>query len=156
MVLSPRSAGLYRVYHVTSESFPRQHKAIFVETHESGPGTGHLYQVVGSVAAPGGMQPGYRPEVKPEECITCPFVSKELLGVVSKTAYESKFEDICDEVERPKQQYRLSKRLFPAEKVRRCGEWVDDAVRLLRQQDVLIRVKECEEAQANVATNKGE
>src|SRR5437763_1073253 len=41
-------AGCYRVYHVLSLGEP-SHESIFIETHEQGQSTGHIYHVIGSI-----------------------------------------------------------------------------------------------------------
>jgi hypothetical protein len=38
----------------------------------------------------------------------------------------------------PKKQFQGAKKLFPREKLRRCQEWVDEAVGLLRKRGVLV------------------
>jgi hypothetical protein len=47
--LQIKNQSSYLVYLVTSAGLPRDHVAIFVETHELGRGTGYIYQVYGNI-----------------------------------------------------------------------------------------------------------
>merc|ERR1711939_750346 len=98
----PDQAPHYDVFWVESAGMPINHVAIFVETHELGPNTGHIFQVSGSIQ--GGMYHNHRPGKKPEEDEQSAFISK---------------------------------RLFPGQKLIRCGEWAEDAIKMLRMDGVL-------------------
>ncbi|EHK98006.1 hypothetical protein M7I_6241 [Glarea lozoyensis 74030] len=55
----------YNVYLVSSSGLPMDHHAIFIETHESGPKTGYIYQVTGNIQT--GMVHGHRQSDIPED-----------------------------------------------------------------------------------------
>lgn len=70
----------YTVYLVTSSGLPRDHHALFIETHDNGPKTGVVFQVTGN------MQDGMTFETKPTdepESASTTFISKEKIGTVS-------------------------------------------------------------------------
>jgi hypothetical protein len=115
---------------------PRNHVAIFVETHELGPNTGHNFQVSGNIQQ--GMFLNHRSGKKPEEDGQSPFFSKTFLGKVSREVYNNgTFRQVCDQVEAPPKQFEGPKRLFPKQKLRRCGEWAEDAVKKLKSEGIL-------------------
>jgi hypothetical protein len=55
----------YNVYLITSSGLPLDHHSIFIETHESGPKTGCIYQVTGNIQT--GMVHGHRKSDIPED-----------------------------------------------------------------------------------------
>jgi hypothetical protein len=127
----------YLVYMVTSIGMPRNHIAIFVETHESGPGTGYIYQVSGNIQQ--GMFHNHRPGARPEEDKDSFFLSKELLGQVSKQRYDDgEFKRVCDSIGPPPKQFDGRKKIDPNKPLRRCGEWAEDGVNKLREVALLI------------------
>lgn len=126
----------YDVYWVESAGMPRNHVAIFVETHELGPGTGHCFQVSGNIQQ--GMYHNHRFGKKPEEDEQSAFISKRFLGKVSRADYANgKFQQVCDQIEPPPKQFEGPKRLFAGKKLIRCGEWAEDAVEKLRSEGIL-------------------
>ncbi|KIW16226.1 hypothetical protein PV08_06277 [Exophiala spinifera] len=133
----PDQAPFYDVYWVESAGMPRNHVAIFVETHELGPGTGHNFQVSGTIQL--GMYHNHRPGKKPEEDEQSAFVSKRLLGRVPRAVYDDgTFRQVCDRVEPPPKQFEGAKRLFPGRRLIRCGEWAEDAVGQLKSEGILL------------------
>ena len=128
----------YNVFLLASTAIgPRDHHAIFVESHISGMYTGHIYQVTGNVQQ--GMsfeeKETCRPEEKPE------FASKTLLGIVTVEEYPRLLE-ICGTIAPPKKQYQLNRRLYPHEPLRRCQEWTKEAVTALRDAGILQNTEE--------------
>ncbi|KAL4967727.1 uncharacterized protein BDV14DRAFT_21294 [Aspergillus stella-maris] len=134
------SLAFYAAYRLTETSLgPRDHISIFVETGESGPETGHRYHVIGNIQE--GMTFNHRTCIRPEDEPV--FQSKTRLGHVSVDDYESgRFRGVCEEVEVPEKQFEGAKRLFPGKRLRRCGEWVGDAIKLLIEKGVLILEKD--------------
>lgn len=51
----------YKVYRIAETGMPRDHHAIFVETDEDGPGSGHKFHAIGDIQA--GMTFEYRTEL---------------------------------------------------------------------------------------------
>lgn len=49
----------YTVYRATETGIPFDHQTIFVETHENGPNSGHIYHVKGTIQ--NGMDFEHRP-----------------------------------------------------------------------------------------------
>ncbi len=132
----PDQAPHYDVFWVESAGMPINHVAIFVETHELGPNTGHIFQVSGSIQ--GGMYHNHRPGKKPEEDEQSAFISKRFLGRVSRAVYDDgDFRRVCNLVDAPPKQFNGPKRLFPGQKLIRCGEWAEDAIKKLRMDGVL-------------------
>lgn len=120
-----------------SVGIPINHEAIFVETHESGVGTGHIFQVSGNIQQ--GMFHNHHRGSRPEEDETSVFVSKSYLGKVRRTDYDNGcFRDVCDNMEPPPKQFDGPKRLFPGKKLRRCGEWAKDVAQKLREENILL------------------
>ncbi|KAL5335809.1 hypothetical protein BJX70DRAFT_308096 [Aspergillus crustosus] len=126
----------YSAYLIAETSLgPLDHYYIFIETNEDGPQTGYRFHVIGNIQE--GMTFNHRPCIIPEDEPV--FQSKKKIGVVSGEDYESgKFLGICEEVEVPKKQFQGAKRLFPKEKLRRCQEWANEAVALLKEKGVLV------------------
>lgn len=124
----------YPVYRVLESGLPRDHHAIFIETHEDGPKTGHLFHVKGTIQS--GMIFEDRVEGEPENLPA--FFSKEKLGTVTQDNYPRVLE-ICKEIPPPKKQFQGPKRLYPGEPLRRCQEWADEAVQALADAKVLVR-----------------
>lgn len=132
----PDQGPCYDVFWVESAGMPRNHVAIFVETHELGSGTGHNFQVSGNIQR--GMYHNHRPGKKPEEDEQSAFISKRLLGRVSRADYDNgNFRQVCDLVEAPPKQFEGPKRLFPGQKLRRCVEWAEDTINKLRSEGIL-------------------
>lgn len=128
----------YNVYWVESSGMPRNHVAIFVETHESGLDTGHNFQVSGNIQQ--GMYHNHRPGKKPEEDEQSAFFSKRVIGKPPKSVYDDgQFRRVCDLVEPPPKQFNGPQRLVPRSKpLRRCGEWAGEAVKRLRSEGILV------------------
>ncbi|KAL4883042.1 hypothetical protein BJY04DRAFT_216755 [Aspergillus karnatakaensis] len=131
----PTSTSTYSAYRIAETSLgPQDHHYIFIETNEDGPLTGHRFHVIGNIQE--GMTFNHRPCIVPEDEPV--FQSKDRIGIVTMEDYESgKVQAICEEVEVPKKQFQGAKRLFPKERLRRCQEWADEAVALLRERAVL-------------------
>ncbi|KAE8152500.1 hypothetical protein BDV25DRAFT_137818 [Aspergillus avenaceus] len=122
----------YTAYIISESGLPRDHHYLFIETHEAGPQTGHVYHVKGNIQQ--GMTFEHRTFGVPEEQFG--FCGREKLGLVQAAAYERVL-GLCERVEVPKKQFDGPKRLYPGEKLRRCQEWAGDAVALLREEGVL-------------------
>lgn len=125
----------YRVYRASEMGIPFNHQTIFVETHENGPKSGHIYHVKGSIQE--GMIFEHRPEDEPEKSPM--FDSKSLVGTVALEDYPGRFLEVCESVPPPKKQFDGNKRLFPNESLRRCGQWADEALEVLGRVGVLKR-----------------
>ena len=129
-------ATYYDVYWVESAGMPRNHVAIFVETHEIGPATGYNFQVSGNIQQ--GMYHNHRHGKKPEEDEASAFVSKRFLGRVSRATYDGgKFRQVCDQIEPPPKQFEGPRRSFLGKKLVRCSEWAEDAVKKLTSEGIL-------------------
>lgn len=127
------SSTYYSLYQAYYHGMPREHQGIFVETHETGTGTGHLYHVIGTVLQ--GMNYNHRTEVRPED--SPEFARKQDLGYIKQAEY-GKFQQICEAIEIPGKQLDLrGRRLDTTKPVRRCGDWVRDAIEALKNQEVL-------------------
>lgn len=123
----------YQVYRIAETGLPRDHQAIFVETHETGPRTGHLYHVTGTVQ--NGMVFEHRPSPDPDKLPL--LAEKRKVGTVTRADYPERFISACEVVPPPKKQFEGARRLYPKEAVRRCGEWAAEAVEALTQAGVL-------------------
>src|SRR5690348_3870964 len=79
-----QSSDHYKVYRVEYQGNPN-HVAIFVETHEAGPGSGFLYHVEGNILQ--GM--AYRPKraYRPEDSASFVPGTKVLIGRVAVASY---------------------------------------------------------------------
>ena len=76
---------------------------------------------------------------KPEEDPTSPFVGKIPSGKVRKSEYDDGiFQRVCEALEPPPKQFDGPRRLFPKQKLRKCGEWTDDVIELLKNEGVLM------------------
>ncbi|EPS41300.1 hypothetical protein H072_4797 [Dactylellina haptotyla CBS 200.50] len=125
---------VYRI--VSLGGGPQDHHAIFVETEEKGPKTGHLYHVFGGLNLPAGMTFQHRPENEPEETGNFISLSKELLGSVAREDFLRVLE-ICERVPAPEMQFRGRKRLYPDRPLRACQEWAAEAIQALRDAEVI-------------------
>ncbi|KAE8397585.1 hypothetical protein BDV37DRAFT_289288 [Aspergillus pseudonomiae] len=106
---------------------PRDHHALFVETHENGSSTGHIYHVKGNMKE--GMNFEHRTEQLPEDIPG--FYSKKKLGVVAIAEYRCVL-GICEGMPVPKKQFHGARRLYQREPLKRCQEWVAEAVNALK------------------------
>lgn len=124
-------------YLIVSVGGGRQdHHALFIETEEQGPLTGHIYQVTGSMQS--GMTFEHRPEsTKPEDSPNFIFLSKQHLGNVKQDDY-GRVMTISEGVEVPKKQFHGPRRLYPGEPLRACQEWTAEAIQALKDQGVLL------------------
>jgi hypothetical protein len=109
---------------------PREHHAIFVETHEDL--SGHLYQVTGNIQT--GMVYEEKPRTKPEDSMT--FESKIRIGTVMAANYP-RIKEICQGICPPKKQFEGPRRLYPQESLRRCQEWTAEAIQVLVDAQVI-------------------
>ena len=122
----------YRVFHVYYHGTP-DHEAIFVETHEIGEFSGHIYHVTGNILT--GMTYDPRAEKRPDDLGE--FHEKRNIGRVKQSDY-ARVEQICREIAVPGPQLDLrGRRLDSTKPVRRCGEWAAEAIQELRNQSVL-------------------
>jgi hypothetical protein len=126
-------AGSYRVYHALDIGVQRSHQSIFIETHELGKSTGHLYHVVGSILE--GMK--YEDKETKDPRHSASFEKMSFIGVILSSDIP-RFEAVCRSVEVPGRQLDLcSRRLDPSKPLRRCGEWTADAISALHQQGIV-------------------
>jgi hypothetical protein len=119
-----QAAMSYNVYRVASVGMPRDHHAIFVEVNDDQ--SGNIFQVVGNIQ--NGMTHGHRPAEKPNDWVD--YQDKIYLGKVSIANY-SQIQPICDAIFSPKKQFEGPRRLYPAEPIRRCQEWTQEAIEAL-------------------------
>lgn len=130
----------YPVYRIAESGLPRDHQLLFVETHESGPHSGHIYHVIGSIQE--GMTFNHRAAGPPEQ--EPAFFTKQLLGRVAAADYP-RFLAVCEAIPVPKKQFQGARRLYPNEPLRRCGEWADETTRKLVDEGVIVQEEEEEE-----------
>jgi hypothetical protein len=125
-------AGCYRVYHVLFLGQP-SHESIFIETHEQGQSTGHLYHVTGNILR--GMTYDDKAFGKPQDAGS--FEKLFFIGVILSSDIP-RFEAVCRSVEVPGRQVDLrGRRLDRSKLLRRCGEWTADAISALHQQGIV-------------------
>lgn len=130
----------YQVYRITETGLPRDHEAIYVATHpdttttsSSAPESGHVYHVTGTIQT--GMTFEHRPSDAPE---TSPlFAGKRHVGTVEEADYPGRFMAVCEGVPVPGKQFEGARRLYPQQRVRRCGEWAEEAVEALVKAGIL-------------------
>lgn len=113
----------YQVYLTIETDIPLDHHALFVETHEAGAQTGHVYNE---------QETTEEPEKSPV------FADKKLIGTVSHADYP-RFLAVCQTIPVPKKQFDGAKRLYPKEPLRRCQEWAKEAIEALVEQRVIQR-----------------
>lgn len=75
-----------------------------------------------------------KPSGKPEDDLT--FLSKEFLGVV-EVQDVSLVDEICRSVEVPGKQFEGAKRLEETRPLRRCQEWTEEVIGVLRARGVI-------------------
>lgn len=122
----------HNVYTIETHGSPN-HEAIFIET--AGDGSGTRYHVTGTILM--GMEYEERRSPKPDDSPSFVPGSKILQGIVQGSAMGA-FEAICKSVEVPGSQVRLNgKRKDPSKPIRRCGDWVRDALAKLHAEGVL-------------------
>lgn len=121
----------YQMFLVESVGAPRNHQAIFVETDPIA-GVGDIFHVHGNIQD--GMAYEHECGRKPEESAT--FIGKSPLGWVD-AAHFGRIGEICGSIPPPKKQFNGPKRLYPTEPLRRCQEWTQEAVQVLRDAGVL-------------------
>ncbi|KAK6350235.1 hypothetical protein TWF696_006471 [Orbilia brochopaga] len=123
----------YPVYRVEYLGNPVNHEAIFVQTNENGPRSGHLYHVIGSIQR--GMMYEEKPARHPEDSEA--YVSKHEIGSVSAIRY-SRVDTICRSITPPEKQFEGARKLYPGRPLRRCGEWTAEVIAALREAEVLL------------------
>jgi hypothetical protein len=129
---SPEAPTRYQAYRVEYIGQPN-HEALFVETHEEGNRTGHVYHVTGTILR--GMTYEHKRGKQPEASAT--FVAKHSIGTISTNRY-SDVDDICRSIPVPGAQLTLGgKKKNPNQPIRRCGEWTSEAIQELRASGVL-------------------
>ena len=120
------------MYHVLDLGV-RSHESIFIETHELGKSSGHLYHVIGSILQ--GMK--YEDKEMQNPTHSASFEKMSFIGVMVSSDIP-RFEAVCRSIEVPGRQLDLSsKRLDPSKPLRRCGEWAADAISALHQQGIV-------------------
>lgn len=116
----------YAVYLIIETSIPLDHHALFVETNEAGPQTGHVYNVKGDIQ--NGMVYEEKTTEEPEKSPV--FAEKRRIGSVSKEDYP-RLIAVCQSLPVPKKQFEGARRLYPKEPLRRCQEWTREAIQAL-------------------------
>lgn len=125
-------AGCYRVYHVLFLGQP-SHESVFIETHEQGQSSGHLYHVIGNIL--NGMR--YEDKTMRDPKDSASFEKMSFIGIILSSDIP-RFEAVCRSIEVPGRQLDLrSRRLDPSKPLRRCGEWTADAISALHQQGIV-------------------
>lgn len=124
----------YQVYLIIETGIPRDHHALFVETNESGPQTGQVYNVQGEIQ--NGMVFEHKTTDEPEKSPV--FASKEHIGTVSHADFPRVLA-VCQTIPVPKKQFDGAKRLYPKEPLRRCQEWAREAIDALVDAKVVQR-----------------
>ena len=120
----------YNLYLIATLGAPRNHHALFLETHPS-TRSGIILNVVGNIQT--GMAFEERRSGDPEAGDA--FVDKTFLGSV-KAGDVERVRGICAGHAAPGKQFEGGRRLFPG-KVRRCREWTAETVGLLEEEGVL-------------------
>lgn len=123
----------YAVYLIIETSIPLDHHALFVETNEAGPQTGHVYNVKGDIQ--NGMVYEAKTTEEPEKSPV--FAEKKRIGSVSKDDYP-RFIAVCQSIPVPKKQFEGARRLYPKEQLGRCQEWAREAIDALVEQNVVL------------------
>ncbi|KAF7587109.1 hypothetical protein BBP40_007700, partial [Aspergillus hancockii] len=72
-----KTPSTHHPVYLAESGLPRDHHALFVETHEAGPSTGHIYHVKGNIQE--GMIFEHRVAAEPPEEMPG-FCGKEMLG----------------------------------------------------------------------------
>lgn len=124
----------YQAYLIIETGIPFDHHAIFIETHEIGPQSGHVFNVIGNIQ--NGMVYEEKSVKNPEDASA--LSRKEKLGSVAVENYP-RLVEVCKEVPVPKKQFQGAKRLYPGERIRRCQEWAAEAVVALGDAGVLVK-----------------
>ncbi len=121
-----------QVYRVASIGGGVQdHHGIFVET-DADAGTGVLFHVTGDIQ--NGMTYESRDEEKPEDSVT--FISKTPIGKISAPEF-LRIDAICRRLPPPPKQFNGPKRINSRVPLRRCQEWVREAIQALQNEGVL-------------------
>ena len=123
----------YTVYLIIETGIPRDHHALFAETHEAGPQTGHVYNVQGEIQ--NGMVYEAKTIEEPEKSPV--FAERRRIGTISKDDYP-RFIAVCQSIPVPKKQFEGARRLYPKERLRRCQEWAREAIDALVEQNVVL------------------
>ncbi|KAK3322620.1 hypothetical protein B0H66DRAFT_620322 [Apodospora peruviana] len=127
-------ASSYRVFRIQRIGMPRNHHAIFVETAPVS-GQGRDFHVTGSIQQ--GMVYEEKHSDRPEDNPL--FVSKAEIGWIANTSWHQHVSEICRSIPPPAKQFDGPRRLLPShQSLRRCMEWVDEAVEALREAGVLV------------------
>lgn len=120
----------FNVYLVVSAGAPRDHHAIFVETKPDS--SGQIFQVTGNIQ--NGMTYEIKPAGRPEDSLT--YQGKTLLGTVTAADYPQ-IDSVCRILPALPKQFEGAKRLDPQQPLRRCQEWMADAIDTLRSKQVI-------------------
>lgn len=123
----------YQVFRTIETGLPRDHHALFVETHEVGPNTGHVYNVQGEIQ--NGMTFEHDTTDVPEKSPM--LAGKELIGTVSHADYPRVLSICQNNVPVPEKQFDGPKRLYPKAPLRRCQEWTREAIQALLEEKVV-------------------
>ncbi|KAI1810011.1 hypothetical protein GGS20DRAFT_580222 [Poronia punctata] len=123
----------YPVYLIESLGAPRNHQAIFIETHQQDQ-SGTLFNVTGNIQD--GMT--YETEQlsqKPDLSNT--FISKSQLGWI-KIEDLSRVDSICRSNPPPAKQFDGPRKINKDQPLRRCREWTSETIGILRSERVLL------------------
>jgi hypothetical protein len=120
----------YSVYLVSSVGAPRDHHAIFVETGING--SGSKFQVTGNIQE--GMVYQQKSDEKPEDSIT--FITKSYIGTISEADF-ARIQFVVGAIPPPAKQFDGPRRIKSREPLRRCQEWTNEAIQVLKDQGIL-------------------
>ncbi|CAG8949489.1 hypothetical protein HYFRA_00007719 [Hymenoscyphus fraxineus] len=116
----------YKAYLTSTLNHPQNHHALFIETHATGPKTGFLYQVTGTIQH--GMVFDHKNVMQPERQRDFGGL-KEFLGLVKKEDFESgRVRGVVESVKPPGK---------GGEGVKGRREWCGEVVKVLRGRGVL-------------------
>ncbi|OQN99781.1 hypothetical protein B0A48_14551 [Cryoendolithus antarcticus] len=133
------STTTYNVYTVESLG-SINHIKLFVETHESGPGTGRTYEVIGTVVKGGGGQKYEEDHAASDPANRLEYVpgTKLKIGTVKESDLE-RFSEVCRRIPVPEPQLNLNgSRMNPSKPIRRCTELTREAVAALIGSEVVL------------------
>ena len=115
------------------------HTGIFVQTAPDG--SGELFHVIGNIGIHGGgMKFERRAAANPPDDLSRQFVpgTQVLVGRIAGEEL-GRMEEICRGIPPPGPQLTLGgKKINPAEPVRRCGDWMREAVQELKRKGLLV------------------
>ena len=114
------------------EGGPRS-KAIFVRINDSNRNYGHLFHVGGTI--PRGMSLEVRQNCHdPRKSFS--HKANQTVGWVPHAKVDQ-VKEVCETIPPPAKQRDGTRRLVPADQVRRCQEWVAEVLEMLKQKGIM-------------------